>query len=464
MATSSIGTITSAGVGSGLDVESIITKLMAVERAPLTALQGRETTYNGQISALGQIKSDLSALQTAVQAFSTTSKAYSYKASVADTTVASATAATGAVAGTYSLEVKQLAASEKLMSAANASAASGGTLTIDVGSVSGSTFTASSSVNVTVGSGATLSDLASAINSANAGVSATVIHGASGDQLVVTSQTSGTAGRIRITSSNLTAFTYDPTAGSNAMTEKTAGQNASVFVDGVQIANTGSNVVTNAVTGLTINLLSTNEGDPTTITVSNDSSALESKLNSFVTAYNNLASLVKGLTGYDSTTKNAGALNGDMTITQIMNDLRNAIFTTPASASSSYQTLSSLGLQFQTDGTLKLDTSTLETAMSSDFASVAATVGAYGDALNTTLDNALDVSGPIASDTNGINNMISSLKDREDQLNVQLTAIEARYRAQFTALDTLMSQMQTTSSYLTQQLTALANLTSSKSG
>jgi flagellar hook-associated protein 2 len=459
---SSSGTITSAGVGSGLDVESIITKLMAVEQAPLTALQNRATTYNSEISALGQVKSDLSALQDAVKAFSTTSGVYSYKASVADNTIATASADSTAIGGTYSVEVQKLASTHKLMSAAGADASAGGTLTIEVGSVSGGAFTTNgAAVQVTIKAGATLADVASSINAANAGVSATVIHGTDGDQLVVTSQTSGANGLVKISSSDLTDLTYDPAAASGGMAQKTAGQDAIVYVDGVQVANTHSNTVTDAVTGVTLNLLDTNIGDPTTLTVSSDSSALETKLNSFVTAYNNLATLVKGLTGYDTTTKNAGALNGDSTVTQVMSDLRNAIFTVPSGASSSFQTLSSLGIQFQTDGTLKLDTTTLESALTSNYAAAAATITSYGSALGTSLANALDVEGPIASDINGITNTISNITDREDQLKIQLTAIEARYRAQFTALDTLVAQMQTTSSYLTQQLAALTKTTSS---
>lgn len=458
---SSSGTITSAGVGSGLDVESIITKLMAVEKAPLNALESRKTTYNSEISALGQVKSDLSALQDAVAAFSTSSGVYSYKATVANNTVATATANSTAIGGSYSVEVQQLASTNKLLSAAGADASAGGTLTIEVGSVSGGVFTAgSAAVNVTINAGSTLKDVASAINAANAGVNATVISGASGDQLVVTSQTSGAAGLVKISSAGLPALTYDPATSTGGMTQKTPGQDAIVLVDGIQIANTTSNTVTDAVTGVTLNLLATNIGSPTTLTVSSDTSALETKLNTFVTAYNNLVTLVKGLTGYDTTTKNAGALNGDTTVTQIMSDLRNAIFTVPSGASSSYQTLSSLGIQFQADGSLKLDSATLQTAMDTNYAAVAATVSSYGSALNTTLKNTLDVTGPLAVHTTGINNLISDIGDREDQLNVQLTAIEARYRAQFTALDTLVAQMQTTSSYLTQQLAALTKTTS----
>jgi flagellar hook-associated protein 2 len=461
MSTWSTGLITSSGVGSGLDVETIITKLMAVEKAPLNALETKKTTYNSEISALGKIKSDLSALQDAVQAFSTSSGVNAFSAAVADDTVATASASSSAIGGSYTLEVQQLASANKLLSAAGADASAGGTLTIEIGSVSGSTFTSSSSVDVTINAGSTLSDVADAINAANAGVNATVISGASGDQLVVTSQTSGAAGLVKISSADLTALTYDPVTATGGMTEKTAGQDAIVFVDGIQIADTTSNTVTDAVTGVTLNLVGTNTGSPTTLTVSTDTSALETKLNSFVTAYNDLATLVKGLTGYDTTTGNAGALNGDTTVTQIMNDLRNAIFTVPAGASSSYETLSSLGVEFQSDGSLTLDSSTLQTAMDTNYAAVAATISSYGSALDTTLSNALDVEGPLAVHTDGINTMISDINDREDQLNVQLTAIEARYRAQFTALDTLVAQMQTTSSYLTQQLAALTKTSSS---
>jgi flagellar hook-associated protein 2 len=461
MSTFSSGMITSAGVGSGLDVESIITKLMAVEKAPLTALQTRQTTYNSEISALGQVKSDLSALQDAVKAFSTSSGVNAYQATVADNTVATASADSTAVAGSYSVEVQQLASTHKLLSAAGADASAGGTLTIAVGSVSGGVFTAgSAAVNVTINAGATLADVASSINAADAGVNATVIHGTSGDQLVVTSQTSGAAGQVKISSSDLPALTYDPATATGNMTQKTPGQDAIVMIDGIQIADTSSNTVTNAITGVTLNLVDTNIGNPTTLTVTTDTSALTTKLNAFVTAYNNLTSLVKGLTGYDTTTKNAGALNGDSTVTQALSDLRSAIFTIPSGASSSYQTLSSLGIQFQSDGTLKLDSATLQTAMDTNYAAVAATVSSYGGALNASLTSMLDIEGPIATHTAGINNMISDITDREDQLTTQLTAIEARYRAQFTALDTLVAQMQTTSSYLTQQLAALTKTTS----
>jgi flagellar hook-associated protein 2 len=465
MSTISSGIITSLGVGSGIDVESLITKLMAVEQAPLTALTTQKTSYNNQISALGQIKSALSTLQDSVKAFSTSSNVYSYKASVADSTIATATADSNAVAGTYSVEVQRLATTHKLVAAAGANPSAGGTLTIQVGSTAGGIFTpksGTSPVSVTVGAGATLNDVRLAINSANAGVSASIVSGTGGDQLVITSLSSGETGQVKIgATAGLSGFSFDPVAGTGGLTQKTAGQDAIVLVDGIQIANTSSNTVAGAVSGLTLNLLQTNTGNPTTLTVANDSSSLKTKLGTLVTAYNSLVSLTKNLTSYDPTTKTAGILNGDSTVSQLISQIRTTLFAVPSGASTSYQTMSSLGVQFQSDGTLKLDSTVLQTAMDKDFASVAATVSSYGSALDTTLTSLLDTNGLIATRNTGLNSRIKSIDTRAEDLQRQLDAVQARYRAQFTALDVMVAQMQKTSTYLTQQLAALNKTTSS---
>jgi flagellar hook-associated protein 2 len=457
-------TISSLGVGSGIDIESLVTKLMAVENAPMTVLATRKTGYNNQISALGQIKSALATLQTAVKAFSTTSNVYSYKAAVTDTTIASATANSTAVAGNYSVEVQRLASAHKLASAGGADPSAGGTLTFEIGSTVGGVFTpksGTSAVNVTVSAGATLNDVRFAINAANAGVSASIVNGIGGPQLVITSLSSGETGQVKIAATaGLSSFSFDPVAGTGGLTQKSPGQDAIVLVDGIQIANTSSNAVTDAITGITLNLLKTNTGSPTQLTVSNDSSALKTKMESLVKAYNDLGSLAKTLTKYDATTKTAAVLNGDTTVSQLMSQIRTAIFTVPAGASTSYQTMSSLGVQFQSDGTLKLDSTVLQTAMDTDFASVAATVSSYGTALDTTITNMLNTDGLIATRTSGLASQIKSIDTRSEDLQRRLDAIEKRYRAQFTAMDAMVAQLQKTSTYLTQQLAALNKTTS----
>lgn len=317
------------GIVSGLDTAGIISKLMAVESAPLYSAQSQLTKVDSQISAMGKVKSAIASLQTAAAAIATSSGLYTYAGTVANTSVASITTGTGATAGSYSLEVDQLATAEKLRSATGVDPSAGGTLKISLGSYSASSgFSASSTASIAIPAGATLSDVATAINNAGAGVTATVINGSSGSQLVVTGSSTGETNKIKI-DSTISGLGYDPanTSASGSMSEVTAAQNAIVKVDGITLANTTSNTVTNAVSGLTINLTGTNQNNPTTITVANSNSGLESKLQAFVTAYNSARSTLKTLSQYDSTGSSSGVLNGDSTVTSAINQLRNLLST-----------------------------------------------------------------------------------------------------------------------------------------
>lgn len=452
--------VTSLGVGSGIDAEGIVTKLMALERQPLTALQTRQTEFNNKLSAVGKIKSAIAALQSAAAAMSTTSKLYSFKGVVADTTIASATTSSSATAGVYSLEVERLASTHKLLSSTSPDTSSGGTLTIEVGSTVGGVFTAksgTSAVAVTVSAGATLSQVRDAINSSGANVTATIVNGASGAQLVVTSKFSGETGQVRIAASaGLGDFSFDPVAGSGGLTQKDAGLDAIVRIDGILIKDTTSNTVTDAITGVTLNLTKTNLGSPTQLTISNDTSNLTSKVEAFVKAFNELNTTAKDLTKYDATTKKSGILNGDSMVGSVLSQLRDALYNVPSGASSEYQRLADLGVSFQTDGSLKIDSTVLQSAITANWSSVATTVAAYGakfDTLTTAM-NATD--GIITSRSDGINANIKLLGSRSDELSRRLEAVEKRYRAQFSALDALMGKMQTTSSYLSQQLASLS--------
>jgi flagellar hook-associated protein 2 len=451
--------ISSAGVGSGLKVDSIISQLMEVERQPVTNLQTRQTRYTNQISAMGQIKSSIAALQTAANAIGTASNSYSYKATLADTTIASASTTTSAVGGTYSVEVERLAGAHKLTSAVGADASAGGTLSIQIGSTASGSFVANSGtspINVTINAGATLSDMASAINAAGAGVSATVINGASGAQLVVTSQSTGETNQIKI-STAMSGFAFDPTAPATAgnLTQKDPGQDAILKIDGITIANTSSNTVTDAIKGVTLNLTKTNDNSPTQLVISNDSSALTTKATAFVKAYNDARTLLKNLSKYDPSGTSSGVLNGDNTISSALNQLRSALSSVPTGVSSAYPNLASLGINSQNDGSLKLDSTVLQTAMGSNFSSVATTLAAYGSAFDKLTTEMNSSEGLITAHTTGLTATSKRLGERIDDMNRNLVQVEARYRKQYTALDTLMGKLTTTSSYLTQQLAAL---------
>ncbi len=214
--------------------------------------------------------------------------------------------------------------------------------------------------------------------------------------------------------------------------------------------------ITDAVDGITLQLTKTGS---TSLTVTRDNSELKTKVESFISAYNSLNASVKSLGAYNATTKTSAALNGDASLRTIQAQVRGAITNTPDSLSTNaIKTLADMGVSFQSDGTLKLDSTKFDKAASTNFSAVATALGAYGDVMKTTTTNLLGTSGVIASRTEGLNSTIKNLDKRIDALNNRLTMIEKTYRAQFTALDSTMTSMSTTSSYLTQQLSILASL------
>jgi len=170
---------------------------------------------------------------------------------------------------------------------------------------------------------------------------------------------------------------------------------------------------------------------------------------------------VKSLGAYNASTKTGAVLNGDASLRTIQSQIRGAITNTPGSLSgSAIKTLADMGVSFQTDGSLKLDATKFDKVASTNFSAVASALGAYGDAMKTTTTNLLSTGGVIASRTDGLNSSIKNLDKRIEALNNRLTMIEKTYRAQFTALDTTMMSMSTTSSYLNQQLSLLSSMAS----
>lgn len=494
-----MASVTSLGVGSGLDLEGMLTKLMQVEQQPLTLLQKKQSSYQSKISALGTLQSSLAALQTAAAALTPSStqtaldKFSSYSASVADSTIASASATKGAVAGTYSLEVSSLASAQRLVSPASAFTSASTALNIDAGTlkiefgkltpattnpVAAASYTpdATRELNISIAAGASLNDIRDAINAKNGGVSATIVTGTNGPQLTLTSLQEGTSNVMQVsglTGTDAANFNFNPLSPvAGSLSETAAGgrsaSDAAFMVNG--IAGTSStNAVTGVLDGVTINLLKVTAGTagtstsvPTSITVSqNTTSGLTSALQAFVKAYNDANSTMGGLGTYNATTKIAGALQGDSSLRTAQSQVRSLLFGAVSNDSSAYQRLADIGVSVAKDGTLSLDTAKLSTAISKDFSGVANLVAKVGDSFNKTLEGIVGTSGSLVSATNGVTRMIKDLTNRQNALSDRLTQIEAGYRKQFTALDTLVASMNKTSSYLTQQLAALTKTTSS---
>jgi flagellar hook-associated protein 2 len=439
--------ISSLGVGSGLDLEGLITKLMKVETQPLTRLQTKQSAYNNQISALGQIKSALASLQTAASAMKDPGKLSALKAESSDATVASASAAAGAVGGSYNVNVTQIASSHKLVSGVTPSL-SAGTLSIKVG--------ANTEKTVAISAGMSLSDVASAINAQNSGATATVVNGSGGQQLVVTSNASGKDNTIKM--SGVAGLEFDPVSGTGSLSQQTAAQDAKLSIDGIAVES-ASNTVRDAVTGITLNLAKTGS---TRLTVSADDSSVREKAETFVKEYNNVISTLKTLSQYNPDGA-SGVLNGDSTVRSLMSQVRNAVSSVPAGVDpqSPLKYLFDLGISADLGGTLKLDTEKLAAALEQNPSAATQTLTAYASAFDALATRLNGDSGPIETRTQGIQQATRMLDTQMETLSLRLEKIESQYRSQFAALDTLLSKLQSTSDYLAQQISSLGNMSSS---
>lgn len=459
-----MATVTSLGAGSGLELEALVTNLMAVERQPLSSLQKQVSSYNSKISALGTLSSKLNSLQTAAKALvpnvlqSPLQKFASYSASLGDTNIGTVTATTGAVAGSYNLNVTHLAQAQKVTSGVLPSTLNTGTLTIDFGSVSGGAFTADpdrqATINITTETN-TPEGLRNAINQANIGVSATIVNGTNGPQLVLTGSEGGDKA---FKLSGISGLTYDPGPKTGDFSNNQEAQNAAFTVDGIA-ATSNSNTVTGVIDGVTLNLAKTGS---TTLTVKQDNTTnLKSALEGFVSAYNSAVTSMTSLGAYNSETKVAGALQGNRILREAQNTLSNLVFNTSSTTDGVTQKLSDIGISIKgTDGTLSLDSAKLEAALTKNPNAVANLVAKVGDSFSDSIDRIIGLGGSIDISKTSMKSSIKFLEDRQEALELRLVSIEARYRKQFSSLDTLVSTMNTTSTYLTNQL---ASLNSSKS-
>jgi len=577
---SNAGTLTSSGLGSGLDVTGIVSKLMAIERQPIGAIDGKIGVIDAKLTAYGTLKGTLSSFQTAVQTLTTTSTFNATTATVADTAQFSATSSSTAALGTYDVRVQQLAKAQKLQSVAftNLTDSVGtGSLTFDFGTytttgdvTSFAENTDKNSVTVSIPSGSdSLSAVANAINSARVGVSASVINDGTSYYLAFSSSDPGADNALRITvddddgndtnaaglsrlaynkasgyangslsytglslnvaaasnnnqfniavdggavttitlddntytSANIVAAMqakidavpalngtvsvqldasnqlklYSKTSGgysaisltpvaansgletlfgttttseatARRLTQTVAPQDAIIWVDNVQITKS-TNTITDAISGITLSLTE-ESATATTLTVAGDTSKLKTGIETFVTEYNKVSALLTDLLAYDVSTGEAGALQGESTV-------RGGL---------SVSSLSDLGVETKKDGTLSIDSTTLDDMLAdatndfSDFFVGSTAAPGMAASLDDTLDAMLNSGGLLSAKTDGLNQTISEYDDRKAALEVRMAAIENRYRTQFTNLDALIASMNSTSQYLTQQLANLPSI------
>ncbi len=365
----------SATSGQGFDVASTVTQIQASEQAIETPWQNQLTALQSQDTVLSTLGSDLSTLTTSLQALTDFDGVFSEKqGSSSNPDLLSLTSAsTTASAGSHTIVISSLAqtSSEVSSAIADPNDTLSGSLTIQ-----GHTFNVDSSDNDT-----TLASLASAINSAGIGVSANVITDSNGSRLSMVSGTSGAAGDLSVSGSLSGA-----SSGAISFSSSQDGKDASLTVDGVPITS-GSNTVTNAISGVTFQLLGASTGTPIQVEITNDNTDIESAMNTFVTAYNAVISDINGQEGNDSN-GNPEPLFGNPTLAMIQSQVTGALFA--GSASGAISNITQLGIGLNDDGTLTLNTDTLDSALNANFSDVTGFLqnsGSFGQSLAVSLNN-----------------------------------------------------------------------------
>jgi flagellar hook-associated protein 2 len=447
--------LSAPGVGSGLDVNNLVTQLVAAERAPVEQRIARtQTGIDTKLSALGVMRGVLSTLQSSVGALRTENQVLARRAVSSDTTILRATASTSAPVGTYSVEVLSLATTHKLVSRAftggSGAAVGTGELVFDQ---NGKSFT------VTATDGMTLAQLRDAINAApdNPGVRASIVQADDGARMVYTAAASGSAQAINVTARQakgaLGDLEYNPGQGQGQtppMTVLSPATDAQVKVEGFAVSTSG-NTVTAAIEGVTLDLVSAKPGTTVTVTVSPDVASVKEKIAKFVTDYNNAAATMSSQRSYDAGTRKAGPLLGDGTLLGVESRLRRDITGAITALPGSPATLSEIGIGFGTDGKLVINDGKLTAALQSDAAGVAKVLageGGIAKRLHATLDGAIGLGGQVVARTDSLQTQRRDLQKQRDALEVRMQLLEANYRQQFGALDAMLSDMQSTGRYL----------------
>jgi flagellar hook-associated protein 2 len=438
-----------------LDISAIVSSLTTAFGAAQTSqLTNQQNTLDAQVSAYGTFTAALDTLQAALPALQDPSQLAGFSATVADKNIASASTSSDAVAGTYSLQVNNLATVATATSAALSSTApvGTGTLTIAVGG---------SSTAITIDStNDTLAGIAAAINSTpNVGVSASVITTTDGSRLVLTGSTTGAANQITVTPSG-----GDGGLASLALTTVPA-QDASFSINGFP-ATSASNVVANAISGVTLNLQQASApATPTTLTISPDTSSAQTSIDGFVTALNGVLSSIQTLTAYNPSTQTAGPLNGNATLEAFQNQLQSILgqFT---NSGGSVKSLTDLGITAGTDGTYSTDDTTLANALSASLSSVGNLLGGtngIATQINNLVNNYTQPGGLLDTINQGLQTSLTNVSTQQTALAAQMAAYSARLTTEYNAMDTAVALLKQTQTYLNAEFNPTANAASGTS-
>ncbi|WP_165971184.1 flagellar filament capping protein FliD [Luteimonas terrae] len=432
-------------VGSGLDPATTAVQLVAAERMVADQRHATtETKIKAEVSAVASLRSAMTALQSAVRTLSTPASGQPRSIGMSAPSGFTATAASGAPVGQYQVEVKQLATAHKLASAGHAPDArfGAGTLSISAGE---------HSFDVEIVDGKdTLADIRDAINAkaAGKGVQASLVNGDGGTRLVLTALDGGTANAVSVTATGATGLTAlvsaDPQTGTTTLIPA---QDAQIVVDGIA-RTSASNTITDLLPGISFTLTEAKPGTTVQMDVAIDAEAQLTAVKTFVEKYNAALSTITSLTSYNEVTKTGAALNGDSMVRGLTRQLRDMV-------GSEVTMLKDMGIEIAKDGKLTLKEDDFKVAVAADPALVTKAFGT-GDTLGTKLGkqmtDLLAFDGPLKTRDETLTQRTRQLTQQREALDRRMSLAEARYKAQFVALDAMVTQLQSTSNFLAQQL------------
>lgn len=468
-----MATMSSPGIGSNLDVKSIVTQLVALEKKPLEKLQLAAATVQTKISVFGQIKSLVSALSDAVSKLSSVTGWNGVSASSSDTSAVTASAIGGTQPTSFSVEVQSLAKAQSsytmpLLPVGGAIGA--GTLRLEIGQWAGAVFTPGSGtpVDLTIGATDTVADIASKINGANAGVTATVLSDASGERLLLSGKNTGLAAGFKL---SVTSDTDGDPADAlglsrlvNGSTTNQAATNAAATINGIGVSS-ATNVFANSVAGVTFTAVKETT-TPVTLTIAKDTSTVKKNIEDFVKAYNEINGVLNEATKYDQATKTGGLLQGDGTTLALQSALRAAV-QSMSTGSSMYGRLSDIGVSALRGGNLEVDSTKLGKALgnmdelkalfSSTTPGNAEGIAVRLKGLTKTL---LASDGYFKSKDDNLKRSLDNNAKDQVRVNEKVSRVEAALTRRYSALDVQLTSLNSLNSYLTQQITQWNKTTS----
>lgn len=469
-----MATASSPGIGSGLDVNSLVPALVNAVISPLqTAHDNSLSIANTTISNIGKIKSSLSSLQDALTNLSSISNMYSLTTNLSDTgyfTASMSSTNINAAKGSYQVEVQKLAQAQSLATGyvADPNNVGTGSVVINFGSYdSNNVFTPNSgytnpAVNINITGSNSLADIRDAINSASSDVTANIVTDSKGSRLTLTSNKTGEEYAMQI-SGSLSALNYDPASPTSALSQTVAAQNSLVAINGLVVSN-NTNQLNDTISGVNINLQQAQPGKIITLNVDNDTKKVSDAINSFITQYNTTASLINGLTNYDSANKKAAPLQFDPQVRALKQSLASILNTTNNDPSNPIRGLGDLGISLDNNGLLQLNQDSFSNALANNYQNISGLFIQSGTSagIATQMGNLIDDYnlagiGQFAKRQTILDQQLQILGDQQDRISNQKKMLTNKYMAQFSALDTLLGKLKSTSDYLTAQANKSSN-------